>query len=158
MPAWFTENTTGISLTNNIGLKASKRIDHTKEFYLLGYNGFIYCLLYASLFLCLLFNPENGSDIFFRNVTWLSTDYKALYSRRQNASQPPLLEPQILQWFLRNCSLGLYDNFDVINVFKSLFSVYQYKCPRWDDIIAYICDVLAFSSSDLCLYLIVSSY
>jgi hypothetical protein len=34
--------------------------------------------------------------MFLRNVGWLSTDYTALYPRRQNSSQPPLWEPQIL--------------------------------------------------------------
>jgi hypothetical protein len=66
VPLWFTENTTGILVTNNIELKASKIIDHPEEFYLLGYNGFICCLLHAGLFL--FFNPEDRSDMFFRNV------------------------------------------------------------------------------------------
>jgi hypothetical protein len=35
----FTENTTGISVTKNKKLKASKGTDHPEEFYLLGYNG-----------------------------------------------------------------------------------------------------------------------
>jgi hypothetical protein len=30
----------------------------------------------------LLLDPEEGYDMFLRNVGWLSTDYKALYSIR----------------------------------------------------------------------------
>jgi hypothetical protein len=30
----------------------------------------------------LLSNPEDGGDIFLRNVDWLSTDCTALYSER----------------------------------------------------------------------------
>jgi hypothetical protein len=33
-------------------------------------------------FLLSLFDPEEGSDIFIRNVSLLSTDYTALYPRR----------------------------------------------------------------------------
>jgi hypothetical protein len=33
---------------------------------------------------CLIFDPEDGSDIFLRNVDWLSTDHTTLYPRRQN--------------------------------------------------------------------------
>jgi hypothetical protein len=38
--------------------------------------------IHADLLLGLLFDPEDGSDIFLRNVGRLSTDYTALYSRR----------------------------------------------------------------------------
>jgi hypothetical protein len=39
----------------------------------------------------LFFNPEDGGDMFLRNVGWLSTEYMALYPRRQNPSEniPP---------------------------------------------------------------------
>jgi hypothetical protein len=30
----------------------------------------------------LFFDPEDGGDMFFRNVGWISTDYKALYPTR----------------------------------------------------------------------------
>jgi hypothetical protein len=30
------------------------------------------------------FEPEDGGDIFLRNIGWLSTDYTVLYLRRQN--------------------------------------------------------------------------
>jgi hypothetical protein len=35
-----------------------------------------------------LFDPEYGGDMFLRNVGCLSTDYTALYLRRQNSSWP----------------------------------------------------------------------
>jgi hypothetical protein len=35
-------------------------------------------------------------DMFLLNVSWLSTDYTALYPRRQCSSQPPVWAPQIL--------------------------------------------------------------
>jgi hypothetical protein len=40
-----------------------------------------YCLLHAGFLLGILFNPEDGGDMFFRNVGWLSTDYIAIYPR-----------------------------------------------------------------------------
>jgi hypothetical protein len=30
-----------------------------------------------------LFYPEDGGDIFFRNIGWLSTDYTVLYLRKR---------------------------------------------------------------------------
>jgi hypothetical protein len=39
-------------------------------------------LLYASFMLVFFFDPEDGDDMFLRNVGWLSTDYTALYSTR----------------------------------------------------------------------------
>jgi hypothetical protein len=43
-------------------------------------------MCHAELFflLDLFFDPENGSDMFLRNIGQLSTDYTALYSRRPN--------------------------------------------------------------------------
>jgi hypothetical protein len=38
--------------------------------------------------------------MFLQKVGWLSTDYIALYPRRQDSSWPPLWEPQILHMFL----------------------------------------------------------
>jgi hypothetical protein len=35
---------------------------------------------------CCLFGPEAGGDMFPRNFDWLSTDYTALYPRRQSSS------------------------------------------------------------------------
>jgi hypothetical protein len=42
--------------------------------------------LHVGFLLSLLFDPEDGSGIFFRNVDWLSPDYTVLYSRRYNSS------------------------------------------------------------------------
>jgi hypothetical protein len=45
--------------------------------------------------------------MFLRNVGWTSTEFTALYPRRQNSSQPPLREPQIK----KSCfSLRIYSN------------------------------------------------
>jgi hypothetical protein len=38
--------------------------------------------LHAGFFLDLLFNPEAGGDMFFRNISQFSTYYTALYPRR----------------------------------------------------------------------------
>jgi hypothetical protein len=58
-----------------------------EEFYLLGYNtGSAYYLIHAGFLLDLFFDPEDGSAILLRNVGCLSTDYTALYLRRQNSS------------------------------------------------------------------------
>jgi hypothetical protein len=43
-------------------------------------------------------DPKYGGEIFFRNVGWLSTDYTALYPRRQNYSKPLSQKPQFLHW------------------------------------------------------------
>jgi hypothetical protein len=40
----------------------------------------------ADPMLGLFFNPEDGGDIVLRNVGWLSTEYTALYPRRQCSS------------------------------------------------------------------------
>jgi hypothetical protein len=37
---------------------------------------------YAGFLLVLLFNPEDGGEMFFRNVVLLSKNYMALYPRR----------------------------------------------------------------------------
>jgi hypothetical protein len=34
----------------------------------------------------LLFDPENGGNMFLQNVDWFSVDYTTLYPRRQNSS------------------------------------------------------------------------
>jgi hypothetical protein len=43
-------------------------------------------LFHTGLLLGLFFDPEDGGDIFLRNVVWLSTDYTTLYPRRQSSS------------------------------------------------------------------------
>jgi hypothetical protein len=48
------------------------------------------CLLHASILFGLFFDPEDGGDMFLRSVSLLTTDYVALYARRQNSSQSPL--------------------------------------------------------------------
>jgi hypothetical protein len=42
-------------------------------------------LLHVGFLLGWLFDPEDGGDMFLRNVSWLSTDYTALYLSRQNS-------------------------------------------------------------------------
>jgi hypothetical protein len=42
------------------------------------------CHLPHDGFLLRLFDPEDGGTMFLRNIGWLSTDYTALYHRRQN--------------------------------------------------------------------------
>jgi hypothetical protein len=49
-------------------------------------------ILYAICFLVgflldLFFDGDDGGDLFLRTVGWLSTEYTALYTRRQNSSQ-----------------------------------------------------------------------
>jgi hypothetical protein len=41
---------------------------------------------YAGILLRLFFDPEDGGDIFLRNIGWLSADYTTLYPRRQYSS------------------------------------------------------------------------
>jgi hypothetical protein len=44
-------------------------------------------LLHMGFLLGLFFDPQDGGYIFLRNVGELSTDYTALYPRRQNSSE-----------------------------------------------------------------------
>jgi hypothetical protein len=53
-----------------------------------------HCKSNAASKISLLFNRENGGDIFLRNVGRHSLNYTALYPRRQNPSEPPLREPR----------------------------------------------------------------
>jgi hypothetical protein len=43
------------------------------------------CRLHTGFLLGLLFNPEDGSDIFLWNAGSLSTDHIALYPRKQTS-------------------------------------------------------------------------
>jgi hypothetical protein len=56
-----------------------------EEFCLLGYKAVWLCF-YAGFLLGLFFDPEDGGDMFLRNVGWLSADYTALCRKRQNCS------------------------------------------------------------------------
>jgi hypothetical protein len=44
--------------------------------------------LLAGFYLGEVFNPEDGSDLFFRNVDWLSLAYTALYPGKQTSLKP----------------------------------------------------------------------
>jgi hypothetical protein len=48
--------------------------------------GFTCWLLLVGFLLCILFDPEEGGDMFLRNDGTLSTEYIALYPRRYNSS------------------------------------------------------------------------
>jgi hypothetical protein len=43
-------------------------------------------LLHAGFLLDLFFDPADGGDMYLRSIGRLSTDYTALYPRRQNSS------------------------------------------------------------------------
>jgi hypothetical protein len=57
-----------------------------EEYYLLEYNTLLATCFHASSLLGLFFNTQGGCNMFLRNVGWLSTDYMALYPRRQYSS------------------------------------------------------------------------
>jgi hypothetical protein len=46
-------------------------------------SGSACCLLHAGFLLALIFDLEDGDNMFPRNVGWLSRDYTALYPRKQ---------------------------------------------------------------------------
>jgi hypothetical protein len=46
----------------------------------------LFFLVSCYVLLSIFFNPEDGIDMFLRNVNWLSTDYTTLYPRRQNTT------------------------------------------------------------------------
>jgi hypothetical protein len=49
-------------------------------------SSFACCLLNPDILLGLFFHLEDGGDMFLRKLGELSTDYKALYPRRQDCS------------------------------------------------------------------------
>jgi hypothetical protein len=53
-------------------------------------QSFAACLLHDGFLLSLIFDLEDGGDMFLRNVGRLSPEYKALYPRRLNSRYPPL--------------------------------------------------------------------
>lgn len=55
------------------------------------------CSLHAGYLLGFLFDPEDGSNLFFWEAGWLSLDYTALYHRRQSN----------LKWINIFCSLAV---------------------------------------------------
>jgi hypothetical protein len=57
------------------------------------------CMSHAGFLSDLVFNPEDGGDMFLRKVGWLSTDKTVFYLRRQNSSQAMLSEPQMIHIF-----------------------------------------------------------
>jgi hypothetical protein len=73
-------------ITTYSPLKANRRFKGTHRLHLQGRKisraGLAQHLLSSFLF-CLFFDPEDGGDVFLRNVEWISTDYTALYRRRQ---------------------------------------------------------------------------
>jgi hypothetical protein len=80
---------------------------------------------HVGFLLCLFFDPEYGGDIFLRNLGWLSTDYTALYPRRQNPSNVILFAALRLQmkWARSQWSGNHLFN---INLVVSLIPVYSY--------------------------------
>jgi hypothetical protein len=80
----------------------------------------------------LFFDPEGGSDIFLRNVCWLSADYTALYPKRQNSSGEGLF------WRLRNRRRNMIWNFipqqsvflewETVGLFNSAVVIYCVPC------------------------------
>jgi hypothetical protein len=63
--------------------------------------------IHYSFFLGLFFDTEDGGDLFLRNVGWLSTDYTALFPRRENSSRTTVIQNQLNGENPRDvCSLG----------------------------------------------------
>jgi hypothetical protein len=68
--------------------KKKKNITSLEEFCLLVYNAVSFVestacfLLHAGSLIGLFFDPKNGGEMLFRNVSWLSTDCTALYPKR----------------------------------------------------------------------------
>jgi hypothetical protein len=75
---------------------------------------------HAGFLLGLVFDPEDGGDMLMRNVGCLSTDYTALYPRKQNSSPLSLFSsvindtssttyvtwPRICDWWFRGNADG----------------------------------------------------
>jgi hypothetical protein len=63
-------------------------------------------------------DPEDGGDMFLRNVDFNSTDYMASYLRRWYSSWLPLWKPQMLQ----DCPCLLLPIIFSVSVSRSVFS------------------------------------
>jgi hypothetical protein len=46
----------------------------------------LFCMLFVHLLLGLLFDLEDGGEMFLRNIGWLSADYTELHPRRWTSS------------------------------------------------------------------------
>jgi hypothetical protein len=74
-----------------------------------------YCMLHAGLLLGLLFDPEDGGDMFLRNVSWLSPGYKTFYPRKQNSLNLLFLFRD--HWVQENlCSADIWLHLTRINI------------------------------------------
>jgi hypothetical protein len=78
-----------------LSLKFNWHFGATCSFHL---QGFACCLLHASFLLGLLFNHEDGGDMFLRNIGWLSTDYAALYPRGRHPALLNLFGYSLCRW------------------------------------------------------------
>jgi hypothetical protein len=90
-------------------------------------------LLQARFVLGIFFDPEDGGDMFLRNVGWLSADYMALYHRRYNSSYSPVWGPRILQILYipnisRNDASCVYSRWNIVH---GLDRVQGRTCPNW---------------------------
>jgi hypothetical protein len=81
---------------------------------------------HAGFLLGLFSDPEDGGDMFLRNVGCLSTDYTALYPRRKNSSNLDMVRSSMEDFFLSphfSLLLLFADNLTVI-VFLNCLLVY----------------------------------
>jgi hypothetical protein len=76
-------------ITQCIPLRVNPSFAGTYRFHLQGRKNELsrkpalnYVAIKAGFLFGLFFYPEDGGDMFFRNVGWHSTDYTALYPRR----------------------------------------------------------------------------
>jgi hypothetical protein len=75
-------------ILQRVVLKVNRRFEGTCRLHFQGQRTFYF--LYASFFLRLFFYPEDGSEIYLRNLGCLSTTYTALYLTNKNNSQASL--------------------------------------------------------------------
>jgi hypothetical protein len=70
-------------------------------------------LLHTSFIRNLYFDPEDGADMFIRNVSWLSMDYAALYPSRQKSSGRFYFAKSTVQNFVLSGMTSLCDVWSV---------------------------------------------